>query len=341
MTQVNHPSTVGDDNMEHITESGLIPESVSALMQDEAVAEPPKSQLQQEMETQPTTVKAAEAPVVTNHATRSCHVKLLVNVVLTDMRFAGTKSALQSVDVPNSESVNLYSPFKKAPKPDQKGAVGVLRDILYTAMYFSQKINDSKLVFLGKPAECQAALRNSIEGLRHRVADDLMISGDTEIVKSLEEEEEDNYSVLCFKDMVRLSSWVNFNKSKDPIVSDTAVLNLTTHAGILYDAEDRIHYITQLYAILKGIMSSNDLQPASLDVVLGLTLNPTFLREEGFRVFMDMLLSDSGYHMASRSELLSGNADSWLPDTKIGVERDLLVPNGDLFFYKDVTNEVA
>ncbi len=304
------------------------PESEAVMAEAAAVAE------EKLVEEQPKVVETSPFHQLT--------AALMVTLDLSQNFMVGHKKLLSEMQV-GDNLYNLYSPMKKAGKKDKPTPPGILRDSFDDILDVTDAINSSKIMILGKKSDILPQINTSIQKVVGQISHMLPLTQDalvTTLVDAAEEEgEEPNERDIHFSDLVRVTGWVNSPMFEgevheiEAIAEHNAVINLTVNAGALYDAEEQMKYISQIDTLL-GLFASKRGEAASTMMLLSVLINPSDLAEQPARDLLDTLLTEGGYTLYTRSELLEGNAANWLPTTKASVDRDLLTKNGEMLLIR-------
>jgi hypothetical protein len=319
--------------------SGIVPEGQAELMQQASAAtdkpevtQPPQTEL---------TVQVVEKPaavVNTPHASmHSLNANIMFTLNLTDSRMHGLKAQLSRVNLDGQE-LNLYSPFRKAGKKTETNpaAEGIVRSVLNAALDITDSINNSRLMYLGKSSEVLATFRNSLDTLRASVANAL--PDENTVVTTLIDEESEQEIPLLLKDIISVRSWLHSpsagpDSAPEAIGSHNAVLNFTVAPGMLYDAEEPVKYIGQVENILKLVTEKRG-EEGSTNMLLAVVMDAASVADAATRDLIGQLIEEEGFVLYTRNELHGLDISDWLPQSKTSVDRDLLVPNGDLLFVR-------
>lgn len=270
---------------------------------------------------------------------------LMVTLDLSQDFMVGLKKPLSAVDDGNGALHNLYAPFRRGGKPVANitpSPEGVLRGVLSEIFDITDKINDSKIMFVGEEAQIKSKLANVISRTRRQLENLLPIACDAVVAELAPEDpdadEEEDGQEITFGDLVKISSWVNSPQTTglphevDLIAAHNAVINITVNVGALYDAEEKVKYLGQVESSLRMLHTKRE-NVGSTALVFGVLLNPADLSSAEVRDFLDTLLTDKGYELFSRNQL-HDCVIGWLPATKVEVDYELLSRRGDLLLAK-------
>lgn len=353
MSAVNHdsPATIGQ----------LVPEAAMATQQQDA-ARPSTATIAAHT---PPAAKAAPAPAKETSVFHQLSAMVLVTLDLSQSFMSGLKGELQAVDL-GDELLNLYSPFRKAPKP--KGAeapppAGVMREAINSIFDITDALNDSKILILGKPSEAINSIDKAVKATRSQIENLLPLAPATilaTVTESEDEPEDDDAEPdegdegeekdepvgidITFRNIIRATSWVNTPRTSgqahevEAIAKHNAVFNLTINSGALYDATEPVKYVSQVETILRLIQTKRTAAgtPGETGILLSVLLNPSDLAEKSNREMFDALIEDLGFTLYTRAELYEPEMNSWTPSTKAEVERELLTARGDMLLVKSL-----
>lgn len=352
MSAVNHetpPVVVG----------GLVQEDAMAQQQQDA-GRPANAPIAAHIP--PAAAKPAPAPVKETSVFHQLSAMVLVTLDLSQNYMMGLKGELSSVDL-GDETLNMYSPFRKAPKAkgsDLPAPAGVLRTAINDIFDITDALNDSKILILGKPSEAINSIDKSVKATRGQIEALLPLAPATVLASitdntdgdegdegeegdEAEKEEGDAFDVT-FRHIIRATSWVNTPRTSgqahevEAIAKHNAVFNLTVNAGALYDATEPVKYVSQVETVLRLIQTKRTASgtPGETGVLLAVLLNPSDLAEKSNREMFDALIEDLGFTLYTRAELYEPEMDSWTPSTKAEVERELLTARGDMLLVKSL-----
>lgn len=322
---------------------GLISESVAIKMQQDAAGIPPAAyptKGTEKMENENTESRANDAEVVIADAFNPTsfnhiYVNLAVTLNLGDPRLADTKSNLSAVGIRGTD-YNLYSPFRKASKKvgsEEDACQGIVRAVLDKALDLTDTVNNSRIVFLGDKSVVAETTAKSIESTRRSV-EGMLPHGAGHVLFDVTDEEENVVDSIRISDVVSVRSWLNSPKEPQQIVANNAILNLVVNAGALYDAPDKLKYITQVQAVL-NLMTKSRGESASTNIVLAVALPAMMLSSASVRDLVGDLIEDNQFVLYSRMELenLDDGDSGFLPQCLDDVNK-LLPQQCDLLLMK-------
>jgi hypothetical protein len=342
MNVVNHPAVAATAQPAPTTtpDSGIVAEGAMERMQSDAARTEAAT---------PVSVGGADS-IPTEDAPKAKPQAAFHNIQITSMftldltnfdYMMGLKSSLSRVSL-GDDSLNLYSPFRRGgkrtdPKP---AAEGVIRSVLPSMLDVTDAVNNSRIMVVGGADEVQKHIMNSIDITKQNIVNLFPVDG-SQVVASFLNEEQDATIQLQMSDIVNIRSWVNSsaaNTEEDvPFEIHNAIINTTVNAGMLYDAEDRVKEIHRIIKSLELMVSKRD--EANTTVVLAVALDASLLADASIREMLDTLLSDEGFAIYSRQELLRLDENDFLPQTREAVENALLVPKSDIILMRIVTQE--
>lgn len=320
---------------------GLISESVAIKMQQDAAGVPPAlypTKGTEKMENENVESRANDAEVVVADAFNPTSFNhIYVNVALTlnlgDPRMSDTKANLSAVNIKGVD-YNLYSPFRKAGKPgsDDGACPGIVRAMLDRALDLTDTVNNSRIVFLGDKAVVGETLATSIESTRRSV-EGMLPSKPGHVLFDVTDEEA-VVDRIRISDVVSVRSWINSPKEPQQIVANNAILNFVVNAGALYDAPDKLKYITQVQTVLNLVTKTRG-DAASTNIVLALALPAMMLTSSSIRDLVGDLIDEHQFVLYSRMELenLDDGESGFLPQCIDDVNK-LLPPQCDILLMK-------
>lgn len=347
------------------TAGNLVPKSAKAKMQSDAIADPKETHGQVVDEAVEGTSSADSIEEVTTGAPvlgkdPSTFNRVYVNVMFTfamvDPRMFNLKDDLSSVPLiagDDSETVNLYSPFRKGGESKKKKkeaeeelvAEGILRHSLTSLLDITDHINNSNLVFVGKKSSAQASLRGSIETLRQQMENMLPFREDKVLTVLTEATAEgpapapEDVVEVKFGDIVKVRSWISSaGQDNEATTTQNAVINFIINSGAFYDSKDRSKYLNQVSNILKLVVANRG-EDSNTNLILGVNLDPAYLQEPDVREMVNTLLDEQEFVLFTRNDLYSGDIGEWLPQNKASVDRDLLSDKGEILLVQVVNAE--
>lgn len=317
--------------------------------------------------------KLQMSDVIPNTTLSSCFVNVLFTIGLADPRFDNQTKALSHWKYKGVE-YNLYNPFRKGSKSagsDGPVVKGVLRQALQDVLETTSVINDSSLLYLGKPNEIHQVLASAVTAIEKSCTDSLVIPPET-ILASLqmadtqhgedegntEDEVEtseaegavdagaDDLVNIRMSDVVRVTSWLRSwtNEDKGEAVSShEAVVHFYINAGAVYDSTDKLKTIRQLESILDLAAKSLG-EEANISMLLAVNMSTDSLLNEEMLDLFKVLNDSEQFQMFTQRSLLEncGNIE-FSPNTKKGVLEKLLnnrSPAGDILLVKYLGVEV-
>lgn len=347
MNVVNHPTqqeaqTVTSNaitNAASTVSESIVSEGAMEQMQHDANTVPPAAQT-----TQPEAIVAEFTPAKKQNAAFH-HLATTVLITLDMSNFghmSGLKNALSRVKMDGQE-FNCYSPFRKAGKKTETNpsAEGILRYALSNILDMTDAINNSRLMILGDEDQVEEKIRSSMETTRNQIVN-LFPSNMDHVVASLLDEENERTVQLQVKDIVNVRSWVNY--SADSASDDTGALigihnaafHITVNAGMLYDTEDRMKYVSQVEKLVQMLVEKRE--DANTTILFGLMLESATLTDAAMRQMFDALLSGEEYILYSAKEMHKLEASDFLPQTNEEIDTQVLTENGDMLLIRMLTD---
>jgi len=346
----------------HDADTGVVPLRQAQAMQHDSVKEDPSSNMTPQppgqpqstpTETETATTKKLSVGELFGNTLSTLNVNVMVTLGLADLRFAdGTiKSLARWAGVEGGEEYNLYNPFRKGGKAkdsDTVHASGIFRSGLVKAFEAINVINNSSLIFLGKPQEIFPALQSAVGRVADACTQSFHISPDL-VLGTLSEGEgegEGEDATLMFRDIIRVTSWLSMSwfdgreehAATEPIQNHEAMINFYVNSGALYDSQDKLKMIRQVQSILK--ITLDKVAQNSTSVLLALNLSTEDLADAEMRDLLGVLIDSEGFEMFTKGAMLSSYGEyDFLPKSKKGIQEDLLnprTPSGDILLVKDI-----
>lgn len=345
--------------MAHQSDTGVVPLKAAQAMQQDSVASDDREVTPQPPKEPPKAVpekKPLSTEGLFDNTFSACVVNVMFTFGLSDQRFVGGTAKPLAHWSSGELEYNLYNPFRKGGKSKISEEVvvpGIVRPSLEACLNAVGIINNSRILFLGKPREVFPALTSAIG----RVADvcreslgikpDLIIGDFAEDVDEASAEGEDEVvqseapdSHLRFSDIVRVTSWLSMDwrdeaALENPVMGHEAMVHFFINSGALYDSSDRLKMIRQLESTIR-LTSAKAGDPTSM--LFALNLSSEDLVSAEMRDLLGVLLESEGFEMFTRHSMLEnfGQYD-FMPKSKKGVQEELLNPQspaGDLFLVK-------
>lgn len=335
--------------------TAAISDKDKAQMQTLANTEDPKTVVEQQPDKSP--LVATKKPIVAAATAFSkMSILLMVTVDLTNDLMQENAADLKDLAkfVPEgvtAEPVNIYNPFRGVSIKDKdKGVVrGILRNTLAEAFNLAIEVNETNVMFLGKPAEIQKNFASVAESLCARLTTSLGYGQDDTILTFNSEEGSDETSVLKFSDFIKITSWSNVrgtNLDKDavaPGVTSNVFLNIVVNSPAFYASEDPVKALQSVISYLSMLIEKADKESGvAPTVLLGVNLRASDVTDEVRHEFMGHLNGRSGWTGYSRKELTAlcdDPASDWIPPNAASIQENLLSPDGDIFYVAPLPEE--
>lgn len=317
----------------------LIPEDDVARMQQDAQQEPPSAV--EEIQ------RAPESPTPAPVTMPSFH-QLTLNVMFTfnlsNPCLFGQKDSLSAVDI-EGEHVNMYSPLRKhkAKGNETVFCEGVLRLILPQLFDLTDALNSSRVIYAGSNTDIQSVLEETAEATKMRIANLMPLTEDTVVIKTQVNDNEDCYTDVTFGDIVRVANWLTTTESDNQLITQhQGVVNFIINSGALYDSATPAKYIESVASLLR-MMHANRAKSGqpSTNILLGVTISPSFLSSTTVRQLIDELIEQHGFILHTRNELHRGGLGDWLPKSIESVDSNLLSPDADILLVSLCAPETA
>lgn len=274
---------------------------------------------------------------------------LMITLDLSQPNTTGLRKALSTVDGEDGAPYNLYSPFRRGAKPKAAGDApavdGVLRSSISDIFDITDKLNTSRIMFVGDDDRVAARLNSTVQRCCRQMKALLPFDDDSVVCELASEDpdaeagDEPDVIEIQFSDIVKVTAWVNSPQTVgsvhdvDIIAEHNAVVNIKAAAGALYDSEEKMKYIGQVETQLRLIASKRDI-PGATVLLFAVLLNPADLAGQETRDLLDIMIGDSGYKLYTRHELHQCDLAGWLPMTAAEVDSALLTNTGDLLLVK-------
>lgn len=320
-------STASADN------GGLIPETVAAQMQNDAVAVPPVYQHQD----------AADAGCEGCSDCGDCDggcsdegengegtpdsqfSKLTINIMFTlnlsnELFLEEAAKPLSKVETRDGGTINLYNPFKKPGKDATAASAGLFRPMLHDMLGTIEEFNTQKIIMVGSRRDTLIALDKAVATVRRQ------LQGLWPVVINVEPEYLDIANDVC-----TTTSWTNELYSEDQALAEhAAVINFNVNVGALYDAADRGQIVRNICSVLSLYADKH------VDVPLWLCVAaPSDIIEYAEdRDFITTMLDEDGFELFSRKKLLE-QTEEWMPNPTL-LNTCLLTEGADMVFVKQL-----
>lgn len=343
MNVVNHPAVTATATPAPLTTAGntIVAEGAMERMQTEAAATPPAAETMTTSNVAPMQTEVPKKkPVAAFH---SIQLTAMLTLDLTNADYMqGLKGSLSRVDL-NGESLNLYSPFRKAGKKTEAkpAAGGVMRHVLPNMLDMTDAVNNSRMMVVGSADDVQTHIENSIQITKKQIVGLFPVAPET-VVASFVDTEAQQTVQMQFSDIVNIRSWTNSSAANTeeenvPFEIHNAVINATINAGLLYDAENRVTEIHRIIKTMEMLVAKRE--EANTTIVLAIAIDASTLADPAMREMLDSLLTEEDFALYSRQELLRLDENDFLPQTRESVENELLVEKADILLMRILTQD--
>lgn len=267
-----------------------------------------------------------------------------INKVFTTLMFTyhlsgtdliGTKNKLQRVPHKVGERVdelNLYSPLRRdSAKKNLPNSVpeGVIRQSLDRIFEVLKPINSANLALVGSDVDVRKRINDVAHSLKVSAQRAIGVKPNTHVFAYVDEDNGSTVNVN-FNQLYSISTWVN-SETNNGVCEHNIIINFNMQAGVLYDSEDPVKYLTQVDNILKGYL---DRQETPVVALLGVGVSVQHLpngKTLELVSALSMSQNVSGYGFA---DLASAN---WAPPKE---EAGKVFGKDDMLFVKIVGSDL-
>jgi len=274
----------------------------------------------------------------------TCGVNVIFTLGLASPQFRdGSTKSLSKWTVGSTE-YNLYNPFRKGKQTEQDVPSGILRHALSTCLKAVSLINNSSILFLGKPKDVYSALNTAVSRVAEVCTSSLGISPNLVLGAFAEEDGSvDESTQLQFSDVVRVTSWLSMDwrdemAGETPVMTHEAMVNFYVNVGALYDSQDKLKMLRQFEATLR--LSAEKQCGPNTSILFAVNLSTDDLIDAEIRDLLGVLLEEEGegFELFTKQNMLDNFSQfDFMPKSKKGVTEDLLnprAPAGDILLVK-------
>ena len=332
---------------EQDNDTGVVPIKAAQAMQHDAVATSEVTDTPQPPKAAPVEKKATSVEDLFNNTFSTCGVNMMFTLGMADPKFRDGSTKTLSKWSAAGVDYNLYNPFRKggrAKDSDTEVPAGILRQALSSCMKSVSLMNNSSILYLGKPKEVFSALTSALDRVAEVCTSSLKLSPNLVLGAFTDEDGTvDEEAQLKFSDVIRVTSWLSMDwrdelAAETPVMSHEAMVNFYVNVGALYDSSDKLKMIRQYESILR-LMAEKQCSP-NTSILFAVNLSAEDLIDAEVRELLGVLLEEEGegFELFTKQSMLdSFNQFDFMPKSKKGVLEDLLnprAPAGDILLVK-------